>query len=325
MMFKRLFVSAILLVTGFKLVAQDVSHPGQIAASLSKSNAPAESADHEKQTGLTNLLAMARQDLHDQKYDQAIAKCDRLLSDFDFSPALVIRGYAYLTIRNYDMAIKDFTRAIDDKLSPNLFQFRGRAYFYEKDYQKAVLDFSQQLISDTNNAYVFLLRGSAYTMLNNYDLAISDFGQSIKSNPSYAEPYADRGWVYGKLGNYKKATTDFQSAVKINPNSVTANNNFAWLLSTCPDDAFRDKKKAVTLAENACKLTKNENSFCLGTLAAAYANAGDFKKAIRMQTKSMALKSSQGSSQDELTKSKKLLNLYEAHKPYRELNSTRLP
>jgi hypothetical protein len=54
----------------------------------------------------------------------------------------------------------------------------------------------------------------------------------------------------------------------------------AWLLATFPDSNVRDGNEAVRVAERACNLTNRRVPAFLATLAAAYAEAGDFSRAV---------------------------------------------
>ena len=89
------------------------------------------------------------------------------------------------------------------------------------------------------------------------------------------------------LGPRKKNTTrridDYREALRINPKSGTACNNLAWLQATCPDEHFRDGKKAIENATQACELIAWKDFGRLDTLAAAYAEAGDFDGALKSQ------------------------------------------
>ena len=68
--------------------------------------------------------------------------------------------------------------------------------------------------------------------------------------------------------------------MQIDPNDGNALNNLAWLLATYPADEIRDGKRAVELAKKATALPGGEVPLVLRTVAAAYAEAGDFPNAV---------------------------------------------
>ena len=94
-------------------------------------------------------------------------------------------------------------------------------------------------------------------------------------------------------------------------------NNLAWQLATSTEPKARDGNQAVQLAERACELTGCRETVMVGTLAAAYAEAGRFDDAIATAQKACTLASASG--QPELLKrNQQLLELYRRQQPYHE-------
>ncbi len=94
-------------------------------------------------------------------------------------------------------------------------------------------------------------------------------------------------------------------------------NNLAWLLATDPDPAVRNGKRAVELAEKACEITRWEAPVFMGTLAAAYAEAGRFTEAVATADK--ARNKAREQKEDAVAKrNEELLELYRAGKPFHQ-------
>jgi tetratricopeptide (TPR) repeat protein len=77
-----------------------------------------------------------------------------------------------------------------------------------------------------------------------------------------------------------EAINHFQLVVKLAPDTPDALNHLAWILATYPRRELRDGHEAVRLAQRACVLTGNRNPAVLLTLAAAYAEAGQYGPAV---------------------------------------------
>ena len=88
-----------------------------------------------------------------------------------------------------------------------------------------------------------------------------------------------RGDALLSMGRRGEAIADFEKAAAQQPKDKDVLNNLAWLLATAPEDKLRDGKRAVTLATQACELTDYKEDYILSTLAAAYAETGDFDNA----------------------------------------------
>jgi len=89
------------------------------------------------------------------------------------------------------------------------------------------------------------------------------------------------------------------------------------LLATSPNAPLRNGAMAIQLAERADQLSGGANALVLRTLAAAYAEVGQFGKAIERARAAMQLLRSQGD--DSLaTEVQQEIALYELGLPYRE-------
>ncbi|MCD4780794.1 MAG: hypothetical protein K8S27_09650 [Candidatus Omnitrophica bacterium] len=87
-----------------------------------------------------------------------------------------------------------------------------------------------------------------------------------------------------RSGDYACALLNYQKEVVQNP-SGHALTNLAWVLATAPEEKYRDGKRALELAQQAVanaerENTLNENLGYLCALAAAYAENGDFVRAV---------------------------------------------
>jgi hypothetical protein len=122
-------------------------------------------------------------------------------------------------------------------------------------------------------------------------------------------------------GDFSGAVDCYQVALKRHPDMPDMLNNFAWLLATCPDPKVRDGAQAVKHAQRACDLTNYRVPTTIGTLAAAYAEAGRFDEAATAAQKAIALATDSG--QKELARrNEALLKLYRANQPFHETTTS---
>ena len=93
----------------------------------------------------------------------------------------------------------------------------------------------------------------------------------------------------------QEAIRQYEQALRIQPDYPEGQNNLAWLLATSA--TAEDPVRAMTLAEQACKITDNRVAPYLDTLAAAYANAGRFDDAIATARRAIELARADGQTQ----------------------------
>jgi tetratricopeptide (TPR) repeat protein len=225
------------------------------------------------------------------------------------------RGAALHMNGELDDAIKDYTEAIRlDATKPAAYTARGIAWYVKGELDNAINDYTRAIQLDSKGPGSYAARGAAWRMKGDLENAIKDYTDVIRLAPMDAAAYAERGDALLMKGDLDTAIKDFNEAIKIDPKYFAAYNNLAWLQATCPDEHYRDGKKAVANAKQACEITEWKTERCLDTLAAAYAEAGDFPNAIESQQKAIALATQESGKQD----MQERLELYEAGKPYRE-------
>jgi protein O-mannosyl-transferase len=146
--------------------------------------------------------------------------------------------------------------------------------------------------------------------------ALSELFKAVRLNSNDFDARVTLAGVLAKQNRPAEAAAYYLEAVRLNPNSAEVLNDFAWLLATHPDENIRNGTNAVRLAERACGLSRGVEPLFIGTLAAAYAEAGRFPEAIAAAEKARSLAQTTGRSQVAET-NQKLLELYRAGKAAR--------
>jgi Flp pilus assembly protein TadD len=95
-------------------------------------------------------------------------------------------------------------------------------------------------------------------------------------------------------GQGKDGLSHWRDTLEREPNNVQLLNETAWVLATSRDASLRNGSEAVTLAERAVRLTSGKEPEILGTLAAAYAEAGQFDQAVATDQRAKELAGQQG-------------------------------
>src|SRR5262249_33958693 len=94
-------------------------------------------------------------------------------------------------------------------------------------------------------------------------------------------------------------------------------NNLAWILATHPDAEFRNGAEAVQLAQRACERTAYQQTLFIGTLAAAYAESGQFDKAAKTAQRASEQATSHGQT-NLFQRNQELVSQFKNRVPYRE-------
>jgi tetratricopeptide (TPR) repeat protein len=215
---------------------------------------------------------------------------------------------------SYGAAVLDCNLALllNDDLPAAYFE-RAEAYEGEGNTDDAIADFDRFIALTPSDPSGYYGRAMLLAEKGDYTNAIADCDRVISLAPLDAHAYDNRGYYQTSIGNYAAATRDFERAMALDPKLPSPYNNLAWLLAVTPDAKWRDGKKALEYAQRACLLTHWQEPTFIDTLAAAYAENGDFTNAVKWESQVLPVMPP-----EDRTEAQNALHLYQQGRPYRE-------
>jgi tetratricopeptide (TPR) repeat protein len=104
--------------------------------------------------------------------------------------------------------------------------------------------------------------------------------EAIRLDPELADAHYNLGLVLQALGEPSPAVGHLQQAIALKPDWAPPLTTLSWLLATAADSRIRNASRSVQLGERAVALTGRGSAEALDALAAAYAAAGQFDRAV---------------------------------------------
>ncbi len=285
------------------------------------------------------------------EYDKAIADYTQIIKlNPESGVGYRLRGEAYNSTGHLQHALADFAMAIkrQPREAENYFE-RSGVYQKQNQIRLALKDINRAIKLDPNRARFIADRALLYESMGDYDRAIADCNRLIKLNPAGPGGYGCRSHQYMMKGELGKAIADLGKWERADPGNwqvvysrakleVQANHwnkaraellklaqfpdvaadDADWaalILSSGPNNEVRDGKAAIALATRACQQTGWKNADYVATLAAAYAEAGDFDSAIKWQRR--AIQIAEVSEPYVVDDFKYALSLFEHRQPFR--------
>jgi tetratricopeptide (TPR) repeat protein len=147
--------------------------------------------------------------------------------------------------------------------------------------------------------------------------AIREWRSALEIDPKYAEAHDSLGDALYAQGQTTEALAHWRDAIRLRPNDASALRRAAWVLATAPDAAIRDGGEALAFAVRALELSPGNDARMLDTLAAAYAEKGQFAEAALTARRALARTAEQN--QPALAGAiRARIALYEARQPFRD-------
>jgi superkiller protein 3 len=260
------------------------------------------------------------------RVDEATARFQKALDirpDFaeahnDLGLALVQEGQVDEAIAHYEMALKTAPSLTEAHV--NL----GNALVQKGHFDQAIECYLKALILEPRNGKIYCNIGNALFQQGKLDEAIDALHRGLALQADFAGTHEvlsavllRKGQVLSSEGRTQEAIAQYRAALKSQPEFPEALNNLAWILAANADAQVRNGPEAVTLAERACQLTSSKEAVMIGTLAAAYAEAGRFAEAVTTAEKAAVL-ADQANQPEVAARNRQLIELYRAGKPYHE-------
>ncbi len=254
--------------------------------------------------------------------EEALEDLDRAVELDPSDPAaLLLRGQAHLTLDNLEQADKDLNDAL--LMEPGLVRgiiMRSVVRAQQGRFDEAIEDLQKLVRVDPRNTALLIQLSGYYQMAGRNSMALKILDQALLVDPQSTTAMATKADVLLSLGRHTEAIEQYrrllEQGLEGEPERSRVLNNYAWVLSTSPYDHLRDGQRAIVLATEACELTEYQASHILSTLAAAYAEAGQFDKAVQWASKAAELGKEKGSEQ--LEQLREELDSYQRGEPWRE-------
>jgi tetratricopeptide (TPR) repeat protein len=245
------------------------------------------------------------------------------LADADYQEAIHFDGNNWRAIHNRGVSYAEsgkFAEAFDDfnsviALNPKFakaYTNRATLFVQAGDLEGAKSDYRQACELDEKLASARLGMARVCHMNGECEEALAHFTAAAKLDPQNPGILCSRGDLLADMGQYADALASYAMAIEVKPDFGHAYRNGAWLLATCPDEQYRDPENSILGAKQALESEYGERHVALDTLAAAYASAGDFEKAVATLEEAIELAPSVLRS-DYVSRVK----MYEAGQPFR--------
>ena len=169
----------------------------------------------------------------------------------------------------------------------------GNALLHEGKFDDAIAHYKKAVQLRPNYASAYYNLGAALFYKGQLDDAIAQWQTTLAMQPDHAEAHAGLGTAFLRKGSLGEAINHYEKAIAAPVPSLFALDYLAWILSTCSDVSFRNGPRGVELAQQAVRFSGGKNPSFIRTLAAAYAETGQFNNAIETVSRALQLAKAQ--------------------------------
>ena len=232
----------------------------------------------------------------ENRLEEAVGEYRRAIeSDPKYADAYNNQGVALARQAKLDEAIADFSKAVElDPAFAGAEGNLGHALLSKDNVDEAIPHLKKALDLGLETAEMHNDLGAGLAEKGQVDEAIPHFERALQISPNMVEAHSYLGMALVMKGQGVEGLAHWRQALRKDPDNLQVLNDTAWLLATSADAALRNGSEAIPLAERAVQLTSGHEPELLGTLAAAYAEAGEFDKAVELEQRATDLATQQG-------------------------------
>jgi protein O-mannosyl-transferase len=254
---------------------------------------------------------------------------------FQYHKSLAIQPNDILSLNNLglilcqkerpDEAIVQFQKALD--VMPDnalLCNNLGKALLAAGQQREAIVQFQKVLEQIPGDPLIHYNLGTALYQEGKVDEAIEHFRQTLKTQPDFSRAHNRLGVALLQKGLVDEAIVHFQRALEIRSDFTNAWNylgNAVWQLATSPNTSIRNGPKALALAQQLDRRSGGNNPATLDTLAAAYAETGQFPAAVDTAQRALVLALAQNNTALAETL-RQQIKLFQAGSPFHDVPQT---
>lgn len=227
-------------------------------------------------------------------------------------------GQAWLLAGKWDRAQQYLRRtlALDPASDQAYFQL-GLILQNQNQLPEAEAMMQKALVYQPNNANVLNNLGVILLGQDRYAEAMASFRKALDLYPEHINAHYNLGLALWASGKSREAVAQYHKVLELKPDWPIAAKSLAWILATHKDKTLRNGPEALKWAQVAFRGKYQTDPEVLDTLAAAYAEGGQFAEAVRAARQALSLAEAGGDKG--LSESiAERLRLYQSGRPYHQ-------
>ena len=293
---------------------------GYVSAGVESSQAPRQLKNPVEMVGIERAYRWAEDLLGGSRFQEAIELLEPAAAQSPESFVVMkLLGKAYALAGRLEESQRQLMEAI--ALYPDSadgYAELAATLALRKRFERCVEACRTALTLDPANQWAQEMLTAAGADLSKQRAEIESVRSAVRVNPEAVEPRIRLANLLTESGRAMRAIEVLRAGLAVQADEPRLAGVLAWLLATSGQSDALDGGEAVTLARRYCESAGEQDVGCLDTLAAAYAESGQFEDAV--QTARRAVELAPGAGDQNLAIAiRGRLAMYEAGRPYHQL------